>query len=70
MGDASGDEFGAAFHINGNLLFRYGQWTSAVSEASSNYREIRNLMEAMETRVRNRKLRDCEVFLLMDNLEA
>ena len=61
MGDASGD---------GELLFRYGQWSSAISEASSNYRELRNLVEAMEAHVRNSKLRDCEVFLFTDNLVA
>ena len=42
MGDVSGDGFGAAFHINGDLLLRYGQWTSAISEVFSNYRELRN----------------------------
>ena len=70
MGDAFGDGFGAAFYINGTLLFKYGQWTSAISEASSNYMELRKLVEAMETHVRNGKLRDCEVFLLTDNLVA
>ena len=34
MGDASGDGFGAAFYIDGVLLFRYGQWVSSISEAS------------------------------------
>ena len=70
MGDASGDGFGAAFYIDGVLLFRYGQWTSSISEASSNYRELRNLVEALEKHVREGKLRDCEVFLLTDNLVA
>ena len=68
MGDESGDGFGAAFHLDGELLFRYGQWSSAISEASSNYREFRNLVKAMEAYVRSGKLRDCEVFLLTDNL--
>ena len=53
----------AAFYIDGVLLF-------SISEAPSNYREIRNLVEAMETRVIYGKLRDCEVFLLTDNLVA
>ena len=47
MGDASGEGFGARFHINGALLFRYGQWASAISEASSNYMERRNLVETI-----------------------
>ena len=44
MGDASGDSFGAAFYIEGVLLFRYGQYASSISEASSNCRELRNLV--------------------------
>ena len=47
MGDASRDRFRAAFHINDALLFKYGQWTNAISEVSSNYSELRNLVEAM-----------------------
>ena len=70
MGDASGDGFGAAFYIDGDLLFRYGQWVSSIFEASSNYRELRNLVEALEKHVREGKLADCEVFLLTDNLVA
>ena len=70
MGDASGDGFGSAFHINGVLLFRYGQCASVISEASSNYRELRNLVEAMEAHVRNERLRYCKVFHLTYNLVA
>ena len=70
MGDTSGDGFGAAFNINDGLLFRYRQWASAISEESSNYRELIYLVEAMDAHVRNRKLRYCEMFLLTDNLVA
>ena len=70
MGDTSENRFGVAFYINDALLFRYGQWTSAISRASSNCKELKNLLEAMETHVRNGNLRDCEVFLLTDNLVA
>lgn len=68
MGNASGDGFGAFFYIDGVLLFRYDQWTSSIFEASSNYRDLRNLFEALEKHDREEKLRDCEVFLLIDNL--
>ena len=70
MGDASGDGFGVSFYLDDELLFRYGQWSSAISEVSSNYRELSNLVEATEVHVGNGKLRDCEVFLLTDNLVA
>ena len=38
------------------------------SDTSSNYRELRNLMDAMEEHVKNGKLREYEVFLLTYNL--
>ena len=52
MGDVLGDRFGAAFYIDGSLFFIYGQWVSSISEVSSNYRELRNLVEALEKHVR------------------
>ena len=52
MGDASGDGFGATFYIDGALFFRYGQWVSSISEVFFNYRELRNLVEALKKHVR------------------
>ena len=48
IGDASGDGFGAAIHLGDDLQFRYGQWVTAISEKSSNYRELRNLVDTLE----------------------
>ena len=70
MGDASGDGFGAALFVEGELLFRYGQWTTAVSEASSNYRELSNLLDTVEKYHQEGKLEGAEIFLLTDNLVA
>ena len=70
MSDASRDGFGAAFYIDGAFFFRYEQWASSISEESSNYRELRDLVEALEKDAREVKLTDCEVFLLTDNLVA
>ena len=70
IGDPSGVGIGAEFYIDGVLLFRYGQWTSSISEISSNYKDLRNLMEALEKDIREGKLKDCEVFLVTDNIET
>ena len=68
MGNASGDGFGAIFYIDRVLLCIYRQCSGSISEVSSNYNEFRNLVEVMEEHIRIGKLRDCEVFLLIDNL--
>jgi len=36
------DLFGAAIHLGEDLQFRYGQWATAISEKSLNYRELRS----------------------------
>ena len=46
--DASGDGFGVSIHIGDDLQFRYGQWTSVLSEKSSNFCELRNLVDTLE----------------------
>ena len=70
IGDASGDGFGAAIHLEDGLHFRYGQWASSISEKSSNYRELRNLVDTLEGLCANGKLKGCELFLFTDNLVA
>ena len=52
------------------MNFRYRHWSSSISEASSNYRDLRVLIEEIEEHVRNSKVWDCEDFLLTDNLMA
>ena len=52
------------------MHFRYGQWVADIREQSSNYRELRNLVEYMENLYVEVKLRDYELFLLTNNLEA
>ena len=52
------------------MNFRYRHWSSSISEASSNYRDLKVLVEEVEEHVRNSKVWDCEDFLLTDNLMA
>ena len=70
IGDASGDGFGATIHLGDDLQFRYGQWVTAISEKSSNYRELRNLVDTLEGLCENGNLKGCELFLFTDNLVA
>ena len=70
IGDASGDGFGADIRINDDLQFRYGQWATAISEKSSNYNELCNLVDTLEDLCEKGKLKGYELFLLADNLVA
>ena len=68
MGDVSGDGFDAILFVEGEILFRYQPWTSVLIEASSNYRELGNLVRSMEKCHLEGKLKGVEIFLLTDNL--
>ena len=71
IGDASRDGFRVDIHIGDNLQFRYGQWASVLSEKSSNYRELWNLVDTLEGLGEGeRELKGCELFLFTDNLVA
>jgi len=50
FGGASGDGFGAAILLpDGNIYYRHGVWNWLISnEHSSNYRELRNLVDSLE----------------------
>lgn len=50
--------------------YKYGHWCTAKSEESSNYRELANLVEALEIQVQDGVLFGCEVFLFTDNSTA
>ena len=52
------------------IHFRYGHWCHEVSEASSNYRELLNLVESLEAQVEDGRIRGAEVFLFTDNSTA
>ena len=70
FGDASGKGFGSSLVIRGNLYYRHGQWSDRVEGESSNYRELSNLVLAVEEAVKQGHLRDCELFLFTDNSTA
>jgi hypothetical protein len=70
FGDASQDGFGFNIEIDGKIRYRFGQWCDEVSEKSSNYRELLNLVVRLEELVEDGTLSECEVFLFTDNSTA
>jgi hypothetical protein len=71
FGDASGCGFGATIQIGDEIHFEYGQWCSEVTEEkSSNWRELNNLVEALERVVLEHDMRGSEIFIFTDNSVA
>jgi ribonuclease HI len=71
FGDASGAGFGGTLQIGDKIYYEYGQWISEVTEqASSNWRELNNLVEALERACKVHELRGCEILLFTDNMTA
>jgi hypothetical protein len=60
FGDASGCGFGATIQIGDEIVYKYGPWSSEVTETkSSNWRELNNLVEALERIVKEYDLWCC-----------
>ena len=70
FGDASGKGFGSSFVVGDSLIFRHGQWATTVEAESSNYRELSNLVLAVEEATAIGHLVNCELFLFTDNTTA
>eukprot|EP00984_Skeletonema_dohrnii_P009298 scaffold3548_cov79-Skeletonema_dohrnii-CCMP3373.AAC.5 len=71
FGDASGKGFGStSSHANGEVSFRLGIWGRDEEGESSNYRELRNLVEAAEEEARKGNLSNTEFWLFTDNITA
>ncbi len=70
FGDASGSAFGTTLGIDGDVYYEYGQWCSEDSEESSNWRELKNLVDALEGWIQSHELRRSQLFLFTDNSTA
>ena len=79
FGDASGGGFGSSWEstqktevpdVDSHVGFRFGTWDASSSDMSSNYREMRNLVETLEVMATERELEGCELFLFTDNATA
>ena len=65
--DASGSRFGASFETgirgDGALFYRFGQWCQEDSEESSNFRELRNLLDSLRAFLADGGKDGSEIFL-------
>ena len=70
FGDASSGGFGATVQRLGGIHGRFGLWGRDKENASSNYRELLNLVETIEEVAVQRHLKDSELWLFTDNSTA
>ncbi len=69
--DASGAGFGSSIALpDGSTRFRHGFWGRDAESRSSNYRELRNLVETVEEFVQSGEHIGTELFLFTDNATA
>jgi hypothetical protein len=80
FGDASGKQFGATLSENYNcwgwltdsstdgscIHFRIGLWSPKEEEESSNYRELRKLVDTISEELVAGRPRDCKLFIFTD----
>jgi hypothetical protein len=70
-GDASGEGFGSSIHPLGmEPLLRQGFWCTESAEESSNWREFRNLLDAVQVESDKGRLAGRELWLATDNSTA
>jgi hypothetical protein len=69
-GDASGSSFGWCVDLFDGVQYELGEWCELIQEATSNYRELRNLVDAMVRAAKEVRLEGCEVFLYTYNQTA
>jgi hypothetical protein len=84
FGDASGAGFGASWEVRAvnqdssgggkdgpsQIRYRFGRWGGESEGSSSNYRELKNLVESLEEMGKKDELSGVEVFLFTDNSTA
>jgi hypothetical protein len=80
FGDASGKQFGVTLLTSYDcqsklglsrqdargIRFRVGLWSAAEETESSDYKELRNLVDTVLEEAKARRMRDCEFFLFTD----
>jgi hypothetical protein len=69
-GDASGSGFGWCIDFGDGVRYELGEWCELIQEATSNYRELRNLVNDMVRAAQEGRLEGCEVFLHTYNQTA
>jgi ribonuclease HI len=66
-GDASGSGFEWYIDFGDGVRYKLGEWCERIQEATSNYWELRNLVNAMVRATQEGRIEGCEVFLYTDN---
>jgi hypothetical protein len=70
FGDASGTGFGSSIKVGEKTVWKSGQWVWTLQQESSNYRELSNLVFALEDLAEEGTLDGCEIFMFTDNSTA
>ena len=70
FGDASQAGFGTTVEVDDNIHYMFGEWNQEMMKASSNTRELTNLVKQVEELTSTDELRGGEVFLFTDNIVA
>ena len=70
FGDASGMGFGSSIQVGNGLRVRHGLWGRDSNTKSSNYRELCNLVDALELEIKMGSILGSEVFIFTDNSVA
>jgi hypothetical protein len=66
-GDASGSSFGWCLDFGVGVRYELGEWCESIEEATSNYRDLRKLVNTMVRAAQEGRLDSCEVFLYTYN---
>ena len=70
FGDASGGGFGSSLKLRRGIAYRIGVYGTDVDGESSNYRELSNVVEALEEEAAAGSLKESTVFFFTDNATA
>ena len=70
FGDASASGFGASIGLRQGVHGRFEVWGKDAEDKSSNYRELRNLVETVEEEALTGGLSDSELWVFTDNSTA
>jgi len=69
--DASTAGYGGSFALpDGSILFRHGLWGRDADSVTSNFRELKNLVDSIEQGVHCGELSNTELFVFTDNTTA
>ena len=70
FGDASGTGFGSMWNIDEKIYFRLGTWDKSSNSQSSNFREMKNLLDTLLSLVKENSLKGYSIFVFTDNSTA